>query len=136
MKSSIPFLLYADRHNSMIGRVSMYCATVFWQWMIYTPIPYSPTVASAAPMGGYTHALFNRCLSPMPAIFRTAWWSNTARTSLTQTRALLGPPPHRIFPPFSYLTLISPISLLSVPTFPAPISYSAPLLSSRCLWTI
>ena len=40
----------ADRHKSMIGRFTMYCATMFWQREIYTPISYSPTIASASPM--------------------------------------------------------------------------------------
>ena len=52
---SIPGFCSATRHKSMIGRVTIYCATLFWQREIYTPISSSPTVASAAPMGVYTH---------------------------------------------------------------------------------
>ena len=57
-------------------------------------------------------------------------------TSKTQTRAPLGPPPHRILLPPSYALLVPPISLPTAPTFPVPIKYSAPLLASRHLWAI
>ena len=51
----IPGFSSTAKHKSMIGRVAIYCATVFWRRAIYTPISSSPTIPSAAPMVGYTH---------------------------------------------------------------------------------
>ena len=50
-----PVFRYSDIYKSIIGRVTMYCETMFWCNSIYTPIYYSPTIANAAPMGLYTH---------------------------------------------------------------------------------
>ena len=54
-ESHIPGLRSAARHNFMIGQVVMYCETMFWRQVIYTPISYNPTVSSTSPMVWYTH---------------------------------------------------------------------------------
>ena len=53
----IPGIRLAANHKFMVVRVTMYCATAFWWREIYIPISSSPTISSAAPMGGYTHVL-------------------------------------------------------------------------------
>ena len=73
--SCSPVFWSSARHKSIIGRVAMYCATVFWWRAIYTPISSSPTVDSSAPMVGYTHVPSRWLLVPMSDIRRTArWW--------------------------------------------------------------
>ena len=99
---------------------------MFWQQAIYTQISSSPTIASAAPMHGYTHVPFSWRSGRMPAIRQTAqWWKPTRAlssqgsppTSPTQAISPLVPPPHRILPLPSYPPLLSPRSLPSSPTF-------------------
>ena len=64
----IPRFRSAAKHKSMIGQVAIYCATVFWRRAIHTLISSSPDIASAAPMGEYTHVPYGQRLGPMPAI--------------------------------------------------------------------
>ena len=51
----IPRFRSATSHKSMMGRVTMYCVTMFWRRAINTPISSSRTISRAAPMGGSTH---------------------------------------------------------------------------------
>ena len=62
----IPGFRSTARHKSMIGWVAMYWVKVFWWREIYTPISSSATIASATPMGGYTHVPSHLRLGPMP----------------------------------------------------------------------
>ena len=75
----IPGFRSSAKHKSMIGRVAIYCATMFWRRAIYTPISSNPTIVSATPMSRYTHVPSRWRLGPMPAIRRAAWWWNSAR---------------------------------------------------------
>ena len=76
----IPGFRSATRHKSMIGRVAMYYATVFWWQETYTLISSRPAIASATPMGGYTHVPSSWFLGPMPAIGCTVRWHKPSRT--------------------------------------------------------
>ena len=117
------------RHKFVIVQVAMYCATMLWRRAIYAPISSIPTVASAAPMGAYTHVPYRWSLGPVPTILCTAWWWKTLRgfssggslpTSWTQTESPLAPPPHKISLMFSNLLPPFPKSSLVVHTFPSP----------------
>ena len=67
-----PVFRSTARYKSMIGRVVMYCATVFCRRVMYTLISSIPTVVIAAPMGGYTHVPSCWRLELIPVICRTA----------------------------------------------------------------
>ena len=78
-KNFITGLYYTAIHKSMIGKVVIYCADMFWRREIYTPISSSPAVASDSTMGEYTHVPFSWCLGTMPAIPWTPQWWNLVR---------------------------------------------------------
>ena len=137
-----PVFCSATRHNSMIGRVKMYCEIVFWRQSIYSPISSIPTIDSAAPMDLYTHVPSRLHLGPRPAIRRTTRCWKPSRvsptrgsvpTSQTQIEAPLAPLPHKTSPPFFYLippfqkssTVVHKFSVPSVGSVPPP---------SSCRW--
>ena len=131
----------ASRQKSMIGKVAMYCATVFWRQAIYTPISSSPTISSATPTGGYTHVPSHWSLGPMPVIRRTTRWWNPSRdfsnqgsetTSRTQTGVPLTPLTHRSPLSLSYPLTNFPRSSPSVPIFSTTSGGSFPPPSNRC----
>ena len=140
-ESCTPGLRSAARYNTMIRKFAIYFVTVFCWWAIYTPILSSPTVTSAAPMGGYTYVLSHWCSCPMLVIRWTAQWWKLARDVSSRgftthvsdpKKSLFVPTPHKIYLASSYPPPLSPKSSPFVPTFPTPATYSAPLPDNHC----
>ena len=86
----------AARNKYMIVWVAMYCATVFWWREIYALILSRPTIASAAPMGEYTHVPSRWFLGPMPVIRCTAQWWKPSRVFYRQGVSTYVLDPHRL----------------------------------------
>ena len=140
----IHVLRSAARYKSMIGRVTIYFATVFWQRAIYNPIYSSPTIASASPMGGYTHVPPCWSLGPMPSIRRSAWWWNPSRDFSNW-----GVRTHVLYPNSITACTTATYNLPSIllyasslpkifsshPHLPAPSGGSVPTLANCCRWT-
>ena len=133
------FLRYSTRHNSMIVRVSIYCATVLWRRVIYTPISSNPTISIATPIGAYTHFPYCICLGPCPPSAAPPGGGKpqgispdrgSVPMSQTQIEAPLVPLPHKTYSPFSYLLPIFPKYSPVIPIVPEPYLGSVPLPSN------
>ena len=106
----------------------MYCTTVFWRQVIYNPISSSPTIASANPIGGYTHVPYRWGSDNMLAIRHTARWRKPTRafyiwevtTHVSDPKkSPLAPTSHKIYLQSSYLIRLSPKYSQFIPTLPA-----------------
>ena len=142
----IPGFRSSAKHKSMIGQVAIYFVTVFCWRAIYTLISSSPNIASAAPIGGYTHVLSRWRLGTMPAIRRAAPLSGetprgisptggSGPTSWTQTVPPISPPPYRTSSPLSYMLPTLPRSSPEFPIFPVSAGGSIPPPANHRRWT-
>ena len=125
----------------MIGQVTIYCETMFWQRATYTLISSYTTIESADPMGEYTHVLSSWRSGTMKA---THWISRRRKltrafsireappTYTNQTKTPLAPPSHKIYHLYSYPTPISPKYSPFVPTLTATPVDSAPPPANCC----